>query len=148
MGSVWSDPEDTLTYNRAVARRRVGQLDRLIAAQEARILSANTATGDRTDAKLLITLGRGSDRLKEERVRAHAVLNKIEMALMGHYENEIAHDVAEMAEDIHQNRAEVSEPIDETEIEQMRDAQIQSLVTQMSLPEAPDVPIRHPPAQT
>lgn len=148
MGSIWSDPEDTLTYNRAVARRRVGQLDRLIAAQEARILTANTSSGDRTDAKLMITLNRGIDRLKEERIRAHAVLNKIEMALMGHYENEIAHDVAEMAADIQMNRAEDEERIEETEIEQMRDSQIQSMMTQMSLPEAPAGPLRDPPSLT
>lgn len=147
MGSVWSDPEDTLAHHRAVARRRIGQLDRLVAAQEARILAANTASGDRSDAKLLITLHRGSDRLKEERVRAHAVLNKIEMALMGHYENEMAHDVAEMSAAIQENRADVEE-IEETEIEQMRDAQVQSLITQMSLPEAPDAPLRDPPSQT
>ncbi len=136
MGGIFTNPEVELTYNRALARRRIRHLDRLIATQEVRISEAKRAGGDRSDAKLVLTLAKGADRLKEDRVRAHAALNRIEMALMGHYDNEIAHDVRELAEAINENRDVSSEDsITETEIAETQITMAESAV--VAMPEAP-----------
>lgn len=137
MGSAFSDPADTLQMNRTLAKRRVGQLERLIANQEEKLLSIKPALGDRAGAAVTIALTRGLERHKADLVRAHTVLNEIETALTRHYENEITHDVRELANEIRRNQAEESQAVDEAEIDQFMDSQLQGFTLQSSMPEVP-----------
>lgn len=132
MGGVFSDTEYELRVKHAEARMRLRRLDRTIQEQEARLFVAReSATGDRADAKLAVVAQRGLERLKEERARAHALLTDIEVALSGHLENEIAHDVRAMEEEIRGNREAVALEVSEEEIARAQEAQAEAVAARL-----------------
>jgi hypothetical protein len=137
MGNILSDPEYELRTYARQTRVRIYKLERNIKMQEARIFAARESANDASDAALLIILQRGLEKLKSERVRAYAVLNKIEMGIDAHTENEVLHDVKSMVRDIESNR-ETEERLGE-----VSDSEIDGMMRDMAgaavyaLPHAP-----------
>jgi hypothetical protein len=149
MGNLLSDPEyEMQTYARET-RMRLRQLDRMISTQQARIFVAREGASDESDARLLVVLENGLDKLKTERVRAYEILNKIELGISAHTENEVIHDVKSMIQDIEtiRDESEFVGKIDTKRVNEMMDQMATASTYALPLPPDPRTPSSHLPSQ-
>lgn len=140
MGNWLSDPIHELQDYGRETHRRIWELDRCIAEQDALIVQARDKAVDEEDAREIAVLEDDLKKFKRERTRALAIKGKIKLAISMHRENDVIHDIRGMMQEIRSSRMHESETMD------VSDVQVAEVVDQMlddRLAQVPDLVESH-----